>query len=184
MKNLYRSVAVIGCALSFVGTAAVFGNDSKTQPRIGVYDSRAVAYANFWSESSQKKLKDMIASAKAAKESGDQAGYKAKETAIRELQDKNHRQVFSTAPVGDALESIKASLPEIQKQAKVDALVSKWDTEALKRYKNAEQVDVTDQLVRKFITPDEKQAKTIEEIKKAKPISPEKAEELIQKGKF
>jgi hypothetical protein len=125
-----------------------------------------------------------MTSAKAAKESGDQVGYKAKEAAIRELQDKNHRQVFSTAPVDDALESIKESLPEIKQAAKVDALVSKWDTETLKQYKNAEQVDVTDQLVRKFITPNEKQTKAIEELKKAKPVSLEKAEELIRNGKF
>ena len=179
-------MVIVGCALSVFGTAAAFGTESKapSQNRVGVYDSRAVAYANFWSESSQKKMKELMTAAKAAKDSGDTAAYKAKEDAIRELQDKNHRQVFSTAPVEDALGAIKESLPEIKKEAKVDVLVSKWDADALKQYKNAELVDVTDQLIRKFITPNEKQAKTLEEIKKTKPVSPEKAEELIRKGKF
>ena len=179
-------MVVVGCALSVYGTAAAFGTESKapSQNRVGVYDSRAVAYANFWSESNQKKLKELKTAAKAAKDSGDTAAYKAKEDAIRELQDKNHRQVFSTAPVDDALGSIKEHLLEIKKEAKVDVLVSKWNADALKQYKNAELVDVTDQLIRKFITPNEKQAKTLEEIKKTKPVSPEKAEELIRKGKF
>jgi len=146
MKNIYRSLVVVGCALSVYGTAAAFGTESKapSQNRVGVYDSRAVAYANFWSESNQKKLKELKTAAKAAKDSGDTAAYKAKEDAIRELQDKNHRQVFSTAPVDDALGSIKEHLLEIKKLAKVDALVSKWDTVTLKQYENAEQVDVTD----------------------------------------
>jgi len=65
--------------------------------------------------------------------------------------------------------SLKTRLPEIQKQASVSVLVSKWDQQGLQSYKSAQQTDVTDLLLAKFKL-DPKQIKTVEEIKKQKPV--------------
>jgi hypothetical protein len=164
--------------------AASASETNTSQARIGVYDSRAVAYAHFWSASYQTKLNHLMASAKAAKQSGDTNSFGAKSEALRSAQENSHRQVFSTAPVDDALAAIKDRIPEIKKQAGVSVLVSKWDEKALKENSKAEQVDVTDQLVREFIQPTEKQLKVIESLRKAEPLPLEKCDELIRDGKI
>jgi len=53
----------------------------------------------------------------------------------------------------------------------------------LKKYPNAEQVDVTGQLVRGF-KPTEKQLKMITDLQKKKPLSLEQCDELIRKGEI
>jgi hypothetical protein len=85
--------------------------------------------------------------------------------------------------VDDALAAIKDRIPEIEKQAGVTALVSKWDEPMLKQYRDAEKVDVTDRLVRGF-NPTEKQLKVIADLQKKKPLSLEKCDELIRKGEI
>ena len=72
-------------------------------------------------------------------------------------------------PVDDILETIKDSLPEIRRQANVSALISKWDKKALRRYRSAERVDVTDLMVQPF-NPNEKKLKTIEAMKGRPPV--------------
>jgi 1,2-phenylacetyl-CoA epoxidase PaaB subunit len=168
----------LGC-----GTVIAGENETNTAPqvRVGVYDSRAVAYAHFWSDPHQKKQAESVAAARAAKQSGDTNEFQKYATAFRDEQANMHRQVFSIAPADAAMAAIHERIPEIEKQASVSALVSKWDESALKQYKNAEKVDVTDQLVREFITPTDKQLKTIESIRKAEPLSLEKCDELIRK---
>jgi hypothetical protein len=186
MRNRFFSLVSIGCV--FLGYLAVANAaDEKPVPapvRIGVYDSRAVAYAHFWSEPYQKTLRERMIAAKAAKEAGDTVKYKEYETVVRAEQEQNHRQVFSVAPATEAIAAIKGRLPEIQKEAGVTAIVSKWDENALREYKSAEKVDLTDRLVREFIQPTEKQLKTISSIQKSKPLSLEKCDELIRKGEI
>jgi hypothetical protein len=143
--------------------------------RVGVYDSRAVAYAHFWTDAQQEKRKAAFAEVKAAKEKGDSKKLDELKAAFQEGQRQAHRRVFSTAPVDDVLQEIKDRLPEIQKQAGVSELVSKWDEKKLKPYAASLQVDVTDLLVREF-KPTEKHQKVIESIKKVKPISLEEAD--------
>jgi hypothetical protein len=104
---------------------------NSTPVRIGVYDSRAVAYAHFWSGPYQSKLKEQMAAARAAKQAGDTARFKKLDATLRQTQDQLHRQVFSTAPADDALAALKGQIPEIEKQAGVTALVSRWDEQAL-----------------------------------------------------
>jgi hypothetical protein len=136
---------------------------------IGIYDSRALAYAYFWSEPQQNKRNQQAATAKPAKAAGDTETFKKLSAALAEQQQKIHQQVFSIAPADEALSAISRRLPEIQTQVGVSALVSKWDKPALKAYQAAMQLDVTDTLVREFKLS-EKHLKTIEEIKKAKPV--------------
>jgi hypothetical protein len=168
------------CILELAASAAI------TNPpvTIGVYDSRAVAYAYFWSAPHQKKLQEKVSAAQAAKKASDDAKFKELSASLKTEQEQNHRQVFSTAPVNDAMDTIKSRLPEIQKQAGITALVSKWDDATLKKYETASRVDVTDALVREFIQPDEKQSKIISSMKAQEPLSPEKCEELLRKGEL
>ena len=145
--------------------------------RIGVYDSRVVAYAHFWTAEHQQQLKDKAKTAKAAKAAGEQAQFDKLSKEMAGEQERIHREVFSTAPAEEAMGTLKPRLTEIQKQAGVSRMVSKWDKETLTSYKSAQQVDVTDLLVAEFkLEP--KQLKTIEEIKKQKPVPLDKIDKL------
>jgi len=152
--------------------------------RVGVYDSRVVAYAWFLSDAQQTTLKEKVATAQAAKQAGDETKLKKYSAALRALQDQMHREVFSTAPADEAMTVIKGRIPAIEKAAGVTDLVSKWDEPSLNNYKSAEKVDVTDELARAFLKPTEKQLKVIEGIKKSDPLPLEKCNELIREGKI
>ncbi len=128
-----------------------------------------MAYAWFWTAEHQRKLSEKIKAARAAKAAGDMDQFRKLNQALAEEQKKSHRQVFSTAPADEALAAIKERIPEIQKQADVSMLVSKWDEQTLKRHASAEKVDLTDLLTREFKST-EKQFKTIEEIRRKKPV--------------
>jgi hypothetical protein len=154
--------------------ATQIGNASR---RIGVYDSRVIAYAWFWSADHQSAVQKQIESGKAAKAAGDTAKFKELDKALSGQQAEMHRQVFSTAPAIKALVALKDRLPEIEKQAGVSALVSKWDDAALKQNPSVTQVDVTDLLASEF-KPGEKQLKTIQEIKKQKPVPLDKIDKI------
>ena len=144
--------------------------------RIGVYDSRVVAYAHFVTNAVQNKLKSRMAEAKAAEQSGDKEKFDKMKKDFRLGQRQVHRQVFSTAPIDDILQEIKDQLPEIKKQAGISVLISKWNKKELKQYPSAEKIDMTNLLVQVF-KPTEKHLKMIESIKKAKPVSLEQAEQ-------
>jgi hypothetical protein len=165
---------VAGASLARAG--ATDENNASAQ-RIGIYDSRVVAFAHFWTAEQQKQLKEKAEVARAAKSAGDTAQFSKLSKEMSDLQDKLHRQVFSTAPADEAMTALKPRLAEIEKQASVTALASKWDKQALGSYKSAQQVDVTDLLVREFKL-DPKQLKTIEEIKKQKPVPLDKIDKL------
>jgi len=151
--------------------------------RVGVYDSRVVAYAWFTSGAHMAQLQSQVATAKAEKQAGDTAKLTEDSAALRALQDQMHREVFSTAPCDEALAAIRERLPEIERAAGVTNLISKWDEPALNQHPGAAQVDVTDRLVEAFFKPTEKQSKMIESIKIAKPLPLEQCNELIQAGK-
>ena len=174
------AAALLGCAGQ---SSQAADQTEKPVQRIGIYDSRALAYAHFWSDAAQRRLQELMAAARAAKSSGDQQQFKKLGAELKAEQDRSHLQVFSTAPAEEALAALKDRLPEIQKEAKVDRLVSKWDEATLQQYSKAEKVDVTDRLVQEF-KPKEKQLKMIESIKGQKPISLEKCRELIKKDKI
>ena len=172
--------ALLGCAGQSSQAAE---QTEKNVQRIGVYDSRAVAYAHFWSAEVQRQHAERFAAAKAAQSAGDTQKLDKLKTEIKAEQERSHLQVFSTAPANEALAALKDRLPEIQKEAKVDLLVSKWDKDALQQHSKAKKVDVTDRLVQEF-KPKEKQLKVIESLKSKKPISLEKCRELIKKGEI
>jgi len=167
------------------GVASYAGTDTNAQPvKVGAYDSRAVAFAYFTSGPYQTDLKKQIAAAQTARTSGDTNQFNALAAILRDKQDDMHRQVFSIAPATEAMAALKDRLPVIEKNAGVVDVISKWDEAALQGYKNAEQVDITDSLVHEFMVPNEKQSKTIESIKTAKPIPLDECNDLIRKGQL
>jgi len=136
---------------------------------VGIYDSRALVAAYINSAQFNRIMKAKMAEMKKAKSSNNTKKIEELEEWGKTQQAKVHRQGFSTAPVDDILEHIKDDLPQIAKDADVIALVSKWDKKTLKIYKSAKLIDITDLIVAPF-NPNEKQLKTIEELKKEKPV--------------
>ena len=67
MRRSFLTLIVVG-ALSAIGHPA-FAEDQPV--RIGIYDSRAVAYAHFVTDAVQNKIKTRMAEAKAVEKSGD-----------------------------------------------------------------------------------------------------------------
>ncbi len=151
--------------------------------RIGVYDSRVLAYAHFWSEAEQSDQNKIVAAAKEAKAKGDTNRLSELKAVMKKRQEKNHLQVFSTAPVDDVLATIKDRVELVQKQAGVSRLISKWDEAGLKPFKSAEKVDVTAPLLGAFRL-DEKQLKVVSDIEKHDPLPLAKAKQMLREGKL
>lgn len=151
------------------------------KPKVGVYDSRAIAVAFVGSpayESSEgKKLTALVAEQAKARAEGDQKRAAELEARGKAQQALLHRQGFSTAPVDNILKQIKAQMPGIARAAGVGAIVSKWDKAALAHYPSVELLDVTRAMVKAF-HPTEKQLKAAIEIQKHEPIPLEQAEKI------
>lgn len=137
--------------------------------RIGVYDSRAIAVAFAGSPAHQKQLQLLKAEHKKAKEMGDQAKVAQLEAEGKAMQDKAHKQAFSTMPVDDILEHITSQVSQVMQSQRLSAIVSKWQAEELKKYSGAEQVDVTMFLV-DVLSPTDRQRNYAIEIQKHKPV--------------
>jgi hypothetical protein len=184
MKTKFQIILAITVALGVFRSPNLPAQESNTAPvRVGVYDSRSVAYAWFWSTAHQRLLNELSQQARVAQAAGETNRFQTLAADLRRQQEVIHREVFSTAPPKEALAEIKDRIPEIEKQAGVTALVSKWDAAALKQFPRAETLDVTGQLVREF-KPTEKQLKTISEIEKSKPLPLDECNELIRKDKI
>ncbi len=179
---MFVSVLALVIAFSVPSIARSAETGAQTN-RIGVYDSRAIAYAHFWSEGYQQKIKDLAKSAKEAKAAGDMVRFRDMEAELKNEQDQNHLRVFSTAPVDSILALMQNRVDEVQRTTRVGRLVSKWDASTLTQFKKAEQIEVTDALLRDFRL-NEKQMKVIADIRKQKPLPLDKAQELLRKGKL
>ncbi len=165
-----RIVLVLVCLVSgLVGCGVSEREAIGPKVRLGIYDSRAVAIAYAHSDWNDKRLEPKMAEMKKAKAEGDTKKIAELDKWGKAQQAKLHRQGFGAAPVDDILEHIKDNLPQIAKDANVIALVSKWDKKTLKRYKSAELIDVTDLMAAQF-NPNENVLRTIEQIKKKKPV--------------
>lgn len=163
-----KIILVLVCVVSgLVGCGVNERESIGPKVRLGIYDSRAVAIA--FAHSEWNGIDAKMAEMEKAKAAGDTKKIEELEEWGPAQQARLHRQGFSTAPVDDILEHIKDNLPQIAKDVNVIALVSKWDKKTLKRYKSAELIDVTDLIAAQF-NPNEKILRTIEQIKKKKPI--------------
>jgi hypothetical protein len=182
--NLKFNRSVWSLALVMITASATGAGTNTVAARIGVYDSRAIAYAWFVSAAQMAQLKQEVAAARAAKDAGNDAKFKVAAAALQAKQDQMHREVFSTAPAAEALAALDGKTRDIEQAVGVTALISRWDDAALDEQRGAEQVDVTDSMVRALCQPDAKQLKMIESIKKAKPLPLRECNELIRKGKI
>jgi hypothetical protein len=172
MKTIFGRLGILGILFSISGHLIAADSPRQTKPaseQIGIYDSRAVAYAHFWSPDYQRNLREQIEAAKAAKAAGDTQQFKKLNQGLADQQQRLHGLVFSVAPANEALAALQKRIPELQRQANVSVLISKWDQQSLAQHATAERADVTDLLVREF-NPTEKQLKTIEQIKAQKPV--------------
>ncbi|MBX3737005.1 MAG: hypothetical protein KF715_09970 [Candidatus Didemnitutus sp.] len=151
--------------------------------KVGVYDSRVVAYAHFFQPAHQEPLQRLIADAKAAKAAGDMARFRELEKQIVADQRAMHLQVFSTAPIAETLAAMPERVAEVEREAGVARLVSKWDEEALRGVAAADRVDVTELLVRDCVL-NEKQRQTMQEIAAQPPLPLAKAREMDAAGKL
>ena len=145
--------------------------------KVGTYDSRSIAIAFVGSPAFKQWMTPIQAEYAKAKQSGDAAGMKKIEQEMQKDQKLRHMQGFSTAPVDDVLKTIEARLPDVQKAAGVDVIISKWDQAALAKYEKAEKIDVTMRLVDEF-HPSDRQRKSAIEIQKHEPISLKEAEKI------
>ena len=169
--NLHSTLAVAAAFAFALFTANLPAAQTNAVPlRIGIYDSRAVAYAWFTSGPHLRELNKQIQEAKAARTRGDTKRFHELRATLRQMQGQIMLEVFSTAPPNEALAQIKDRLPAIESAVGVTNLVSQWDKAGLKKYPRAEQMDVTDRLVHQF-NPAEKQLKMISSIEKNKPVS-------------
>lgn len=162
------ALALCGPALLATSTPA---RSPAVPDRIGVYDSRAVAYAHFWQPAESSRRQTQIAALKAAQAAGDGPRVQQLSRALKEDQAHAHLQVFSTAPADEAIAELAPRLPALQRELGVNRFVSQWDQAALRRFKTAERVDVTERLVHEFITPNARQQKVLDAMKTTKPLA-------------
>ncbi len=153
-----------------VVSQAVHGQDKQvTKPlRVGVYDSRCVAIACFSSEWWNSQVREKMKEMEAAKAAGDEQKAKELEQWGSQNQQKAHLMGFGTAPVKQWLTPVEKELATVAQEAGVDIILSKWQIDY--QVDGAQFVDVTDAIVALY-KPGEKALKSVEAIKKTKPIS-------------
>jgi hypothetical protein len=71
MKGSLKRMAVFSTAIASLGLWSAYPQSNGPSERIGIYDSRLVAYAHFHADSHLKQLKAQIEALKAAKVRGD-----------------------------------------------------------------------------------------------------------------
>lgn len=156
---------------------------ARAAERVGIYDSRALAYACFNSPEHLAALRARMTEAKAAKARGDEARYHALAEEMQAEQKRSHLQVFSTAPVPEALAELQPQIAAVQRELGVTRLVSKWDEAALRAVPAADRVDVTEALLRD-LPLNEKQRTVLRELLAKEPLPLWKAKALALAGKL
>lgn len=175
-------LAVLAASLPLAGPAAKPATPANE--KVGVYDSRAVAYAHFWSTSSCNTRNTLIAAAQTAKREGDTQELRRLSEELAGWQRRAHLQVFSTAPCTEALAVLEPQRERLLQELGVARLVSKWDEPALAHVSAAARVDVTERLVAALFTPNEKQRRVLDEMKTKDPLPLARAEQLEKAGKL
>ncbi len=124
------------------------GAEIEQRLRIGVYDSRAIVIAYTSSAYNDHVMQKKSKQKKKAEQAGDTHEANKIEAWMTHISNKKHSQAFGTAPVHDLLHPIKMRLPQIAKEAGVDAIISKWEFDYVSP--DAEVRDVTMLLVKAY----------------------------------
>jgi len=175
MKNKSIAITVLALLLGvFIlphlaqTTPAEASTEKVDRIRIGIYDSRAIIMAYKHSDHDDNFMVKKSKEKRQAEQAGDTDKAKKIDAWMTQYSIRAHSQVFSTTPVHDVLNCIKDKIPQIAKQANVDAVVSKWEFDFLTP--DAELTDVTMQLVQAF-NPKPGTKEAIEGLLKTKPMS-------------
>lgn len=171
-RSLFLGLGLLGLGLAVASQLAHAAEPAPTV-RIGVYDSRAVALAFGRSPAVAHEFADLKAKHQKAKADGDDAAQRELEKQGQSRQIRLHLQVFSVAPVPEAIESIQKQLPDLAQRQHVVAITSGTDYHA----PGVALVDVTDELVKLF-EPSPETLKVIEEMKKQKPLPIEEVAQI------
>lgn len=147
------------------------GQPAQPAGRVGVYDSRVIAYVQFSTQASRQQRDRQGAEALLAKETGHLALATRLSADLAADQARIHLEVFSTAPASEALAELQNRRPDLCAALGVTRLVSKWDDGALSQVPPGQRVDVTDALVHEFVAqPDAQLVAILHAIEAAKPV--------------
>ena len=174
-------MALVGLVVGLVTTSTSWAAKTvdKVPVRIGTYDSRSVAVAYAGSPKHEAEIIQFDEALKKAKKQGDTQQIKKADRAVWEFRHRTHRQAFGTWPVDDILKQYPKAVEQVKKNANVTVLVSKWDKKTLAKYKDAEKVDVNEQLV-DAMKPKKRQRRSALGMGKHKPLGPKKLEEMLK----
>lgn len=159
------AAALMACASGVAGgRAAAVDSGAAGSMRIGTYDSRAVGLAYGRSTGALREVSSLHTEHEKAVKAGNEALARKLEKQGISLQIRRHLQVFSDAPVGDAISTVKARLPEVATKMNVAAIVSRVEFVG----EGVEAVDVTDEIVLLF-EPSVETLKMIADVRKRAP---------------
>jgi hypothetical protein len=85
--------------------------DTSPATRVGIYDSRAVAYAHFVTPEYMQPINQLMQAARKARDTGQTNRFQALVATLQQKQDEIHREIFSTAPAADAMTALKKQIP-------------------------------------------------------------------------
>ncbi|KAA3614284.1 MAG: hypothetical protein DWQ01_00860 [Planctomycetota bacterium] len=143
---------------------------SKSELRVGTFDSRVLAIAYYRSQEFQQYVDGIRARHDQAKTKGDEETAEKLASMMTEKQRHIHHQGFGTAPIPEILEKIQDDLEAVAQSAGVDVLVGKWDL-----VYTAPDCDFKDVslLMADAFHPDEKTLKVLKDILETEPVSSE-----------
>jgi len=180
MKTIITTLFFVGLMVTHAGAG--------DKPRIGLYDSRAIAVAYGASDMRKTHKTPSDLERDTAQSALDKAKAEGNKTQITKLKAKllklrmqRARLAFGKAPVDDILDLIKDRIPKLKQTAKVDELVSKWNSKELARHKSSELIDVTLLLVAEF-EPDKKVLQSVWSLQEEDPLSSRKTDQAVKKG--
>lgn len=153
---------VIVCMMLLTLTSTGQAQETTRKLRVGVYDSRAIAFAYFGSE--HNPLEEKMEEFKEAKAAGDSVRIKELQAWGPRFQRQLHFQGFCRAPVDDLLLLVKDKLAGVAMSSGVDLIGWYPDYTGV----DVEIVDITDELVALFNPTKDK----LKEIKQLKDIEP------------
>ncbi len=156
-----RSVLIILCFAFAISTSFA------QKPRIGIYDSRAVAIAYYQSPYHQQDLDKLLADYNDARSKGDTVLAKKLSDRVSIMQMIAHDKGFGKGTVSNILDRFTNQLDKLAKAKNLLFIVSKW--EVYSENGGIEFVDVTEK-VAAIINPSEKVLEFIKDLDKHAPI--------------
>lgn len=180
-QMMIMTIGALALTAGFMVTAspqAAAAEAKKQLLRVGTYDSRGIVMAYYDSDYNDVSFMQRISQEKKKAEAdGNLEKARQLDEQMNAYGLKKHKQVFSTAPVHEIIEHVKDQLPTVARQAGVDMIISKWESDYLAE--DAEVVDVTLAIAHLF-NPDPDLDEAIKNLMQTNPI-PEKELERLEK---